>query len=469
MVDVYGHVARKVKDMALFWHAPASVRTVDFVDDVVASVNLTGLTTQVVKCEEIFALPGEPSLSGVLVDKVDVVIFWDLASVIEKRRAAEWFKIFRPFCMDRTSEGHKLLLISSLPKGEFPDVPGSTILADYPDYFYVELEESEHGNSMRWCPSMPGLAAQFDVNRATRERESESALSKTALAKLRRSTAVECVSDALLESDPGAITWLMSNIEVLKDESLKRLAIDSTSLEELPVRIQASLYSSGIVSQDPQTEGRFFVGGNLSEGVIKEAVLDANSRTIKTPEKWADVAKRSIEIERLVRRILFEEVQALGGWEQHSTVKAIWKKAERGYRASDSRQRLFDPLEWLELSDEIDFASELSNQGRRVGGYSKSDWLTLKERILPIRNRVMHARLPEENDLNVCSTELRRLRSAWEKAKNERRKIAQQSDPARSGVLVVGDGTDIEADLTSAIRGQADLSPEHSPQSHVEE
>jgi hypothetical protein len=162
------------------------------------------------------------------------------------------------------------------------------------------------------------------------------------------------------------------------------------------------LRSSGVAEVDAADECvEFFRPPHTA--TWRRALNAALSDLLEAPTQWGTVVADLFFIERRLRRAIVRLLEERYGkkWQarlpadmQSRIVDAFRRDVSPRVRAITSVER---PLDWVTLGDLFELAARFSPNDP-LDGLSSTEWRSIADAILPVRNRVSHMRLLREGD-----------------------------------------------------------------------
>ena len=215
--------------------------------------------------------------------------------------------------------------------------------------------------------------------------------------KLRRARQVES------EIADRACDQLGPDLLSLVDSWVYESRLEMLAAEDVPNEaILSGLIASGIVRllENDSIHVLPFVNRQLWVDALGSAV----SRCVEAPESWMRVAAELFALERRLRTAISSRLKSDHGegWKSQALEKfadGLVELARRdGIATATTTDRLRSPLDWLQLSDLLSLAADLS-AGQPVMGLRPEEWRRVEGDVLHIRHRVAHMRLLRAGDL----------------------------------------------------------------------
>ncbi|MGC4938059.1 hypothetical protein [Kribbella sp. DT2] len=334
--------------------------------------------------------------------QVDVVILLGMEKLHSAHRSLERLRVDVNDWISATAG--RVLVVSRSPRSVFPVGDGSSLVLDSRD---VHLKESRLAD---W------VLAEYQATHGTIP--AEASICRGLAARLGGSTSMEAstddfeavatavAADTILELGASYVAWL--------DHWVIDERTTEVPLVDVPEWMQAELINAGVASIDLDQENLMVFRKALGSSWLRGLKI-ASRRCVSPPRDWAEISAGLFEIERLLRQAMARALeQSLG---RKWAVQALaddqlnYVRTAAGLESSRSLTELANPLDFLTLGQLIDLID-----GRRTSapiGLSPETVSDLR-RLLPIRNRVGHMRLPKAADLPVCRAMLRIVRTKLE-------------------------------------------------------
>jgi hypothetical protein len=322
-------------------------------------------------------------------EQTDVALITGMEALIDQPRALERLRVAVNEWIARS--GGRVLVLSGVPRSSFPIGDGSSLLLDCRDL---------HLHSAALAEWHAGEAEANGMRLPERASESRALCARLLLPESDPTdTAVAIAGETIFEMGANYISLL--------EEWCLELNIHSVPTVDVPEWMQVELVASGIARFDLDQRNILLFDRGL--GAAWAAGLRAASRRmVRAPRDWRETAAGLFEIERTLRRHLSEALQASLGqkWAKQvlKTDLVAYIRASAGVPSDFPLERLANPLDYLTLAQLLDFAQ--TRDEARTAGFS-AFLLDDLRRLIPIRNRMGHMRLPRTGDLHAVRSSLR--------------------------------------------------------------
>jgi len=350
---------------------------------------------------ELINLHGAISRSATLVFRpastTNVAVVTNMEKLAEFPRALEQLRSVANTWI--SGNGSKILIVSRSPRSRFPIGDGSSLVLDSKD---IHLKESSYAD---WVISEAQNLIRGLPRQAARSRGLAAKLEQAILSEISSDKVDEIlhqVSTATLhELGPSYISWL--------DEWITEVGETRVPLIDVPEWMQVELLISGVAEIDIDQKYLHLFPATLGNG-WQSGLKSASRRCTSAPNDWRETSASLFEIERLVRQALAESLEYSLG---RKWAKQVLQSEEQDYIREASNMattvgldKLANPLDYLTLGQLLDIA-EKRIEGRAAGLTQRV--LVDLRRLIPIRNRIVHMRLPKPEDLTAVRSTLRRF------------------------------------------------------------
>jgi hypothetical protein len=211
--------------------------------------------------------------------------------------------------------------------------------------------------------------------------------------------ATQIACETLFELGPNYIALL--------DEWFLRAGRHRLPVVDVPEWMQFELMVAGVARLDIDQQNLLLFDRALGAGWGKGLRL-ASRLCTEAPRDWREVAASLFELERIVRRILANALEgSLGNkWAKQvlNETQTAYIRETAGVATDFPLNGLANPLDYLTLGQLLDLAVA-RNEAARAG--LTPPILAELRRVVPIRNRVGHMRLPRVGDLQTTRSVLR--------------------------------------------------------------
>lgn len=329
-------------------------------------------------------------------DGVDVVLLVDMETLINRPRALEQLRVD---VNDWISNGsrRRVVILSRSPRSAYPVGDGSSLVLDSRD---VHLHESRFADWIRSeHESLYGpLPEAANASRG---------LASKVLEALREgppdveSIAADVACQTLVELGPSYIALL--------DEWALERGLRTVPAIDVPEWMQVELFMAGAAELDLDQQNLILFNRSLGKG-WSDGLRSASQRCVSAPRDWRELAASLFELERLLRLIMLDAFEASLGrkWAKQilSEENATYIRQSAGVPEDFPLHQLANPLDYMTLGQLLDLVD-----GRlEMAATGLTPVLRLElRRVVPIRNRVGHMRLPRMGDLHTTRTTLRLL------------------------------------------------------------
>lgn len=370
----------------LFLHYCAFHRVDDHAEAITHELTEAGCQPQV------FRLSGtRPFTPGA---NTNVAILLEMETLSDKPRALEQLRAIVNDWVMASTERH-VLIVSRSPRSAFPIGDGSSLVLDSRDLHLHESRladwivsdfESQHRSLPAGASYSRGLAARL-LKSAETETPNADAI------------AAEVASETLFELGPNYIALL--------DEWFLEAGRHRLPIVDVPEWMQVELMMAGVARLDIDQQNVLLFDRALGAG-WRDGLRLASRLCTEAPRDWREVAASLFELERIVRCILANALEgSLGNkWAKQvlNGTEAAYVREAAGVVADFPLTGLANPLDYLTLGQLLDLA--IVRDEAAGAGLTPSVLAELR-RVVPIRNRVGHMRLPRDGDLHTTRSVLR--------------------------------------------------------------
>src|SRR5450759_813637 len=327
----------------------------------------------------------------------NVAILLEMETLITRPRMLERL---RPLVNDWAMAGlqRRVLIVSRSPRSAFPIGDGSSLVLDCRDLhlhdsrmadWIISEFESHHKPLPTGASYSRGLAANLLKSAQTETPDLDAIASKMA-------------TETLFELGPNYIALL--------DEWFLKAGRHKLPVVDVPEWMQFELMLAGVAHLDIDQQNLLLFDRALGRA-WGDGLRLASRLCTEAPRDWREVAASLFELERIVRRIL---ANALEGSLGNKWAKQVLNEAQTAYVreaagvATDFPLSGFaNPLDYLTLGQLLDLAIA-RDEAARAGLTPRI--LAELHRVVPIRNRVGHMRLPRVGDLHTTRSVLRAMK-----------------------------------------------------------
>jgi len=329
----------------------------------------------------------------------DLVILLHMELLRDTPRALQHLRVTVNAWAERS--GGKVLIVSRSPRSAYPIGDGSSLVLDSRD---LHLHESMLAD---WVIDDYQARADFSLPpAASRSRGLASELSRAeGLVDRQRFAHVtaQIACQTIYELGSTYIAWL--------EEMVLEYSLLSVPVVDVPEWMQAELMICGIARLDLDHRNLVLFTESLgSDGWIR-GLRSASRLCTTAPTDWRETASTLFEIERIIRRRLAEAFEAKLGkrWPLQVLDRgtAAYIRDASGLRNNVALEFLANPLDFLTLGQLLGLLDQRSEA--KHAGFDHRLILELK-RLIPIRNRVQHMRLPKDGDFRTCRAVRRIMR-----------------------------------------------------------
>ncbi|MGW4131885.1 hypothetical protein [Amycolatopsis japonica] len=333
-------------------------------------------------------------------EATDVAVITNMERLTDSPRALEQLRSKANDWASRNNR--KILIVSRSPRSHFPVGDGSSLVLDSKD---IHLKESSYAD---WVISEAEQHIQGIPGKAARSRglaaKLEQAISDKKLPGAVEEIVHELSTTTLHELGSSYISWL--------DEWITEAGETKVPLIDVPEWMQVELLISGVAETDVDQNYLHLFPAPLGIG-WQSGLKSASRRCTSAPSDWRETSASLFEIERIVRKILADSLETSLG---KKWAKQVLHKEEETYIRDAANMattvgldKLANPLDYLTLGQLLDIA-EKRTEGRTAGLNQRI--LADLKRLIPIRNRIVHMRLPKPEDLTTVRSTLRRFQLA---------------------------------------------------------
>lgn len=353
---------------------------------------------------ELINLQGEISQVATIMFRpasfTDLAVVTNMEKLVEFPRALEQLRsIANTWISDN---GGKILIVSRSPRSHFPIGDGSSLVLDSKD---IHLKDSSYADwviseAQKMTQGLPLKAARSRGFAAKLEQEIAGEISPNKVNEILH----EVSTETLHELGSSYISWL--------DEWITEVGETRVPLIDVPEWMQVELLVSGVAEIDVDQKYLHLFPATLGNGWLR-GLKSASRRCTSAPIDWRETSASLFEIERLIRQALADSLEYSLG---RKWAKQVLQHEEQSYIREASNmataiglEKLANPLDYLTLGQLLDIA-EKRTEGRTAGLNQKL--LSDLRRLIPIRNRIVHMRLPKPDDLTTVRSTLRRFQLA---------------------------------------------------------
>ncbi|RQX17755.1 hypothetical protein DDE19_10345 [Micromonospora ureilytica] len=405
----YSDVAERIASANYtFFHAGALRRSANFIDDLLQDLRDRGFHVLLVDCVDVLqtgwgsALPA--GQSG------NLYVIWRPEILLTRSDFEDLIRQARPPVHSALMEGNRVVIVSTMPQMMFPVPVGSSVIADAAKVHPSPLPATL---LRRVVPSLPSDTAERIVLRAqgcVALAEGYALVDRSAASGNQKSREAERL---LLETLREAFAELGPEILALLEHLVLECGVVDVSQMDLRDHWIAALEDAGLATIDDSTEMVRLFHPSWQD-TARLALSQALRAVLQPPNAWRAIAVSLFELERTVRSLVSQGLEARygEGWRQGGLdtlapkVVALARAETQGEFVSVAD--LHSPLDWLLLDQLFALAAETA-QHVRLGGISSREWRQFSERIVPVRNRMSHMRLPRPGDLDEVRRTLRIL------------------------------------------------------------
>lgn len=358
------------------------------------------------------------------VDKVDtaldttnlgsgaVIIVPDFESVLQLAHPEAYLRRCRPSLQHAGEAGAAWLVISRAPESQYPLVDGSSVTIDSASHRMRYLRDNE-------LTDIPGINAK-DIQLITRFSGGSRAIAD-ALVELTRSdfprdeqiseaerVTTEILTRTLKELGPELLAWLERWV-------LERDVLD-VSTTDLRNDALFELRASGVCEMNSVDE-RIKLFAPPHTAAWRAALDVALSELLEPAAQWKLVVADLFFIERRLRRALAALLKSRYGkkWGTRLPEGMQGRIIESFRRNASARAReitdIGRPLDWVTFGDLFELIPRFSPNDR-LEGLSATEWRTIADTILPVRDRVSHMRLLRDGDAQAVRNARWRITNA---------------------------------------------------------
>lgn len=392
-----------------YLHASALRRGAKLGDDLRSALVLHGLDPHIADCRSVPAVGG---WDGVLprpeeLDRNAIVLVWGPEVLASRRDFRPLLAQSRPRGQDLLAAGIRLMVVSCRPKTWFPEPDGSSLIADASKIHPVPVSAA----------TIKAVDGRIDDEAAARI----SGFAAGSVSLAQKYIDIELMDISSRRKRAEAEVYLKETLELAVDELgpealalLEHFVLDLGTYEvpeeDVPASFLAAWTDAGVAKVDDAT-GHVEMFAGAWRPAVKECLTAALEKTIAPPADWRRLVESLFTYERFVRLTLAAHLRAKHGasWCSEGlgplSGKALVMAQGEGYSASNGADDLPTPLDWLLLEELLEVARGCS-AGGHVGGVSQREWERHAAVMIPIRNRVMHMRLPRPGDLQAVRSRL---------------------------------------------------------------
>jgi hypothetical protein len=409
------------KDVALaaarhnctFFHAGALQRTSNFQSDLLAAIRGVSLTPYLVRWDAVARDGWEGALpSSDSVMPGSILLLWAPETLAGHRGFREILRQSRPKGQEALASGARVMIVSSRPKLFFPEPDGSSIIADgtkiHPHAVQAnDLLEMIEGLELATAKRLVGYAGKSRALAEEYLKIEATELSGNKKRSRAQSFLRQTLQSALLELEPDSLSLL------------EHLVLENGFLDvpemDVPAHHASAWEDAGLAVVDDDT-GMVRIFAECWRSSVKEILAASIQEVTAAPETWVQLAQSLFEVERTIRLMVIRRLQDTygGKWRElgmgNLAAKALGL-ARGDMHGAKEVDDLYLPLDWLLLDELFELAASSARSAGDLGGLSESDWKRMASRLVPIRNRVMHMRLPRPGDVGEVRQSLRFLQS----------------------------------------------------------
>jgi hypothetical protein len=327
-----------------------------------------------------------------------VVVVPDFESVLRSAHPDIHLRRCRPNLQHAGEVGAAWLVVSRVPESRYPLIDGSTVTIDSARHRMHYLPDDKLSGLPGVTAKDAGVIARFSGG----SRAIADALVRLITSDLPHDEQItaagrvttEVLTCTLKELGPELLAWLERWV----------LERDMLSISIADVRNDAlfELRASGACEMDPVDE-RVELFAPPHTATWRKALDAALSDLLEAPAHWESVVADLFFIERRLRRALATLLESRYGkkWGtrlpedmQSRIIESFRRNASAGVSKITDIAR---PLDWVTFGDLFVLIPRFSPSDR-LEGLSVTDWRTIADAILPVRDRVSHMRLLRDGD-----------------------------------------------------------------------
>jgi hypothetical protein len=302
------------------------------------------------------------------------------------------------------------MIVSSRPKLFFPEPDGSSIIAEgtkiHPFAMRAEdLLEMIEGLELATAKRLVGYAGSSRALAEEYLKIETAELSGNKKWRRAQSFLSQTLRLALSELEPHSLSLL------------EHLVLDSGFFDvpemDVPAHHASAWEDAGLAVIDDAT-GMVRIFANSWRNSAKEVLAASIQNVTVAPETWLQLAQSLFEVERTTRLVVIRHLQAAHGVDWRELGMGNLAEKALGLARGDMHgaakvDDLYLPLDWLLLDELFELAASSARSAGNLAGLSESDWMRMASRLVPVRNRVMHMRLPRPGDVGEVRQWLRFL------------------------------------------------------------
>ncbi|MEV4655706.1 hypothetical protein [Micromonospora sp. NPDC049301] len=405
----YADVAERISSANYtFFHAAALRRSANFVDDLLGDLRDRGFDALLVDCAEVLRNGWRSALP--VGQSGNLYVIWRPEALLRRSDFEDLIRQARPPVHSALMEGNRVVIVSTMPQMMFPVPVGSSVIADAAK---VHPQPVSATLLRRVVPSLSSDTAERIVLRArgcVALAEGYALVDRSTASGNQKSREAEALLLATLRE---AFAELGPEILALLEHLVLECGVVDVPQMDLRDHWIAALEDAGLATIDDSTELVRLFHPSWRD-TARLALSQALRAVLQPPSAWQKIATSLFELERTVRSVVSQGLEARygEGWRQAGLGPLAPKVVAlaRAETQSDvgSVADLHSPLDWLVLDQLFALAAETA-QHVRLGGISSREWRQFSERVVPVRNRMSHMRLPRPGDLDEVRRTLRIL------------------------------------------------------------
>jgi hypothetical protein len=368
-------------------------RTAGFLDDVCSALVEAGLrpiTYPVDRVGKRFDLSD--------VGPGSVVVIPDFESVLNLAHPEAHLRRCRPNLQHAGEAGADWLVISRAPESRYPLVDGSSVTIDSATYRMRRLRDDDFGKLSEVASDDAETIARFSggsraIADALLGLVTSDVPHREQIKEAGRITA-DVLTHALRELGPELLAWL--------ERWVFEAGFLRVSTADVRNEVLFELRAAAVADIDPVDESIELFAPPLT-AAWRRALDIALSDVLEAPTQWNSVVADLFYIERRLRRALATLLEDRYGTKWATRLPSDMQDRiveSFRYAASPRAQAITDierPLAWVTLGDLFELIPRFSPNDR-LDGLSVTQWRTIADTILPVRNRVSHMRLLRDGD-----------------------------------------------------------------------
>lgn len=394
-----------------FWHAIATQRTASLKDDLLESF-ASELDVRWIDCHRLpTSSTGDLDAASLGIGGHVTVLAY-VEALLRVRNGRALLRQLRPECSTYLEDGGRILVVSTQPQADFPELEGSSVILDAAPIRLDPLSDEV----------VRGILANEPIGRTAKDRIVRSSRGlRGAFSRLVDMIATDEDGAGFAPSksacDEVLLDLVSCSIAEFGDITIGAIvAAWDTCGREFPAdhlddRTLRLLANAGLARIDHASDQvTLFPGFNDSSA--RELITLAESRVLESTT-WIEIATDLFYIERAIRRVVWARLRASGdpfaslGDRGIDGIEDSWH-ADYAFDVRPTALNPSAPLSYTYLSRVADLAAELAGE-RNLGSLASADFRAFKDAVLPVRNRIGHMRLPRPDDAAVVRRWRRKL------------------------------------------------------------